>query len=308
MATWGLSATILAPTADILRFAAHHLERGAHRLYIYLDDENDTAFNALKSNPKVRVQTCDAAYWKRRSVSRPVKHQARQTLNATHAYTRKTEVDWLIHTDVDEFLLSDTPITETLAALPSDTTSARVRPMELLGGSQTAFKAFLPPGRRRNEVVKAIYPTFGEHLKGGFLSHVAGKLFVRTGLPDMEIRIHNAFQNGAMLPDAAELKTIDLAHCHAASWDAWRRAYTYRIAKGSYRADLKPAGQDGLSLHQLFRQLEEQRGEAGLRAFYDEVIGDSADLRARLHAHGALREVNLDLDATVARHFPNAPV
>ncbi|MBY5932255.1 glycosyltransferase family 2 protein [Tateyamaria omphalii] len=308
MTTWGLSATILAPTTEILRFAAHHLDAGAHRLYIYLDDDNLSAFNTLKSHPKVRVQTCNTAHWKRLGVNRPVKHQARQTLNATHAYARKAEVDWLIHMDVDEFLVPQTNVAEPLAELPATTTSARVRPMELLGGSDTAFKTFLPPGRKRNEAVKSIYPTFGQHLKGGFLSHVAGKLFVRTGLPEMEVRIHNAFRNGTMLPDAAELTEIDLAHCHATSWDAWHRAYAYRIEKGSYRAELKPATQGTLSLHALLRKLEADQGEAGLRTFYDEVIGNSDDLRARLRAHDALRIVDLDLAAKVARHFPDAPV
>ena len=61
-----------------------------------------------------------------------------------------------------------------------------------------------------------------------------------------------------------------------------------------------------MSLHDLFRQIEEDEGEAGLRAFYDEVIGDSPDLRARLSAHDMLRIVPLDLDVPMARHFPNA--
>ena len=50
-------------------------------------------------------------------------------------------------------------------------------------------------------------------------------------------------------------------------------------------AELKAAAKPekgGMSLHDLFRWLEADQGEAGLRAFYDEVIGDSPDLRARL--------------------------
>ena len=38
-----------------------------------------------------------------------------------------------------------------------------------------------------------IYPTYGLHLNGGFLSHVAGKVFVRTGHDGVGLRIHNAF-------------------------------------------------------------------------------------------------------------------
>ncbi|MDG1183118.1 MAG: hypothetical protein P8N30_10455 [Tateyamaria sp.] len=59
MNIWGLSATIRAPAPDILRFAAYHLEQGAHRLYLYIDAANPVAYAHLKAHPKVRVQICD---------------------------------------------------------------------------------------------------------------------------------------------------------------------------------------------------------------------------------------------------------
>lgn len=307
MTKWGLCATVLAPPRDILRFVAFHLDQGAHRIFMYLDADTPAAHDALKAHPKVRTQTCDTAYWNRLGKTRPDKHQARQSVNATHAYHRRTEVDWLIHMDVDEFLVAKVPVATVLAQQAPIVTSARVRPMELLGGSAQAFKAFIPPTRTRQTLVAQIYPTYGTHLRGGFLSHLAGKLFVRTGLSDITVQIHNAFQRGEMLARASELADIDLAHAHAKSWEDWRRAYAYRLDKGSYRSDLKPAP-GGLRLHDLFRQIEAEQGEQGLRAFYDEAIGDSADMRARLDAHGLLRIVDLDLDGAVARHFPGTAI
>ena len=73
--TWGIASTILAPTRDILQFAAYHLAAGAQRLYIYLDAPNDEAFAHLDAHPKIRVITCDARYWKQRKRDRPVAHQ-----------------------------------------------------------------------------------------------------------------------------------------------------------------------------------------------------------------------------------------
>jgi len=311
LTTWGLSATILAPTPDILRFAAYHLEQGAQRLYLYLDQDNPEAYVALKANPKIRVHVCGDTYWKKLGVRRPQRHQARQSINATHAYARRAEVGWLIHMDVDEFLVSQEPVRSTLAALPQAQTSARIRPMEVLGGSDSAFKAFIPAGSDRRARVEALYPTFGRYVRGGFLSHLAGKLFVRTGLPDISVRIHNAFQGDVMLPDAAELTQIQLAHCHAKSWDAWRAAYDYRLQKGSYRAELKPAtatDKGGLTLHDVFHLIAADSGDAGLRQFYDEVIGDSPHMRARLEAQGLLRHVDLGLDTALAKHFPEAAI
>lgn len=303
--TWGLVATILAPPQEILRFAAYHLEAGAHRLHIYLDAPSPEAEARLSAHPKIRVTTCDASYWKQRSGKPPVKHQVRQSMNATHAYAKGPGVDWLIHMDVDEFLLSDRPVAAILGALPADQLISRIRPMEALAGAEGHYKAFIPPGPARTRIVEDIYPTFGRYVKGGFLSHLAGKIFIRTGLSDLRLQIHNAFQNGEMLTGPEQQTGIDLAHHHAKDWEQWLAAYRYRLQKGSYRAELgNPAQTHGMTLHQLFQTLEAEKGEAGLRAFYDEVCAGTPALRERLARHGLHRRIDLQLDACVARHFP----
>lgn len=304
---WGLVSTIKAPAQEILRFAAYHLEAGAHRLYIYLDADNPNAFKALKSHPKCRVTTCDQGYWKQRG-NRPQKHQARQSVNATHAYRRGADVDWLIHMDVDEFLVSDAPIGASLSQLPPDTPAARIRPMEALCGDGTAFKRFIPNGPDRARLVGEIYPTFGDYIKGGFVSHLAGKVFVRSGLDNVRLQIHNAFQGESALPTLDPLPRVDLAHCHAKSWEDWLAHYTYRHTQGSYRAELapsRPREKGGLTLHELFSTLEGSDGQDGLRRFFDEVCADTPALRARLAAHGLLHKTDLNPDKAVATHFPN---
>ena len=139
-------------------------------------------------------------------------HQPRQTLNATRAYSRATEVDWLMNMDVDEFLVADSQIASHLTTLPIETQCARARPMELLAGgdpqTQAAFKTFIPAGKQREQIVANLYPTFGQHLKGGFLSHIAGKIFVRTGIEGLKFRIHNAFLDGETNPNHIEMTDI----------------------------------------------------------------------------------------------------
>lgn len=308
---WGVVATIKAPTDDILRFAAYHLEAGAQRICIYLDDENSEAEAALKAHPKVRVTSCDAGHWdKLNHGRRPAKHQVRQTFNATHAYNRRAEVDWLIHMDVDEFLVPDRPIADILGDQPAETVCARIRPMEALApesGAPVHYKAFVPNGPDRLRIVRAVYPTYGDMLKGGFLSHLAGKVFLRTGLPGIRIQIHNAFRNDVEVPTAEGTDGITLAHLHAKAWDHWFAAFRYRLEKGSYRAELggRRAAEDGkLTVHQMFKMIFDEDGEAGLRLFFDEVCADTPALRARLRQHGLLRRVDLALDASAARHFP----
>lgn len=305
--TWGISATIKAPADEILHWAAYHIEQGAHRLHIYLDAPNPEAFEALSAHPACRVTICDATWWEKRKGQRPDMHQQRQTVNATHAYRRDPQVDWLIHMDVDEFLVAEQPIAKILGGLPEDQRTARIRPMEQLSGTPSLFKAFIPPGPERVRTVAELYPTFGAYLKGGFLSHLAGKVFARTGQERIHVRIHNVFQAGEMMETPERQAGIDLAHAHAKSWEAWLAAYRFRFERGSYRAELapnKPHAKGGLSMHELFAMIEGESGEAGLRAFFDEVCADSPELRTKLRERGLLREVNLGLRATIDEHFP----
>lgn len=306
--TWGIVSTIKAPSQDILRFCAYHLQAGAHRLYIYLDDPDAGVFDTLKAHRRIRPTRCTDGYWKKQGGARPVKHQVRQTLNATRSYHRKDEVDWLIHIDVDEFLVSETPIAQILGALGPDVLCARTRPMEALAGNPAVFKGHIPKSANRDAILRRIYPTYGAYVKGGFLSHVAGKVFVRPKIEGLKLRIHNAFVDGVQNPGQVELPQVDLAHLHAKSWDDWIAAYRYRLEKGSYREELGPnksRNTGGVTMHELFTQIEADQGEAGLRSFYDEMCVASPDLLARLDAEGYLRRAELQLDRALRAEFPD---
>ncbi len=295
----------------ILDFAAWHLELGAHRVYLYLDDDAPRTFAVLKAHPKIRVVQTDDAWWAKRN-GRPDKHQARQTANARHANNRKPEVDWLAHIDIDEFLLPTSPVSEQLSALPADALCARIRPVEALApGSgtapgETAFKAFHLDQGARQRAARVCFPTWGPQLSGGFLSHVAGKLFFRAGTKGLQVRIHNVILNGIQNPGQVPLTGIELGHFHAHSWEHFLASFRFRLSRGSYRADLKPQVRqaDAVNLHALFRGIEAAGGETALRAFFDEVCVADRALCDRLEAEGLLRRRTMNLGQLRARHFP----
>lgn len=314
MTRWGIVATVKAPEREILDFAAYHLKLGAHRLYLYLDAPEQGVFDRLRAHPRIKVVACDDHWWAKRK-GRPDKHQSRQFLNARHAYNRRVELDWLAHIDVDEFLWPARPLADQLAALPADCLCARVRPIEALAPApgdtavETTFKAFhLDPAARRR-AAETVFPTYGRYLSGGFLSHVAGKLFYRTGIDGLQAKIHNIQVKGDQNPGEQALSETELCHMHAQSWEAWQRSFRYRMEKGSYRAELKPqvnrdAG--GLSLHQLFTQIEAEAGCAGLRAFHDEICVAHPDVCARLDHEGLLRRCDLNLESARKAEFPES--
>ena len=99
--TWGVVATIKAPVAEILEFTAYHLDLGASRITICLDDDNAEAKAILNAHPNCRAIRTDDAYWIETCGYIPKKHQVRQALNATRVYRESDDIDWLVHVDVD---------------------------------------------------------------------------------------------------------------------------------------------------------------------------------------------------------------
>lgn len=303
---WGIVSTLKADARDILNFAAYHLNLGAHRLYLYLDSPCPDAVKHLKAHPKIRITETGDAYWRKKG-GRPAKHQPRQTINAADAYAKRVEVDWLTHIDVDEFLLSDTPLPRLLADLPAECLCARIRPIEKLAQSDDLYKSFALPMPQRRAITTDIYPTYGRYLNGGFLSHVAGKMIYRTGLEGFSVKIHNAFQGAVQNPGQVELKNVKLCHHHASDWDSWFAHFAYRHAQGAYRAELQaPFDKDngGLSMHDLLGGIYERHAEAGLRAFFDEVCTARPTLLADLERHDLLYRAELNLAAKRETVFP----
>lgn len=315
---WGIVSTIKAPTDRILNFAAWHLDQGAAHIFIYLDDHAPAAQARLDGHPAITAIRTDDAHWMARLGRVPPKHQLRQGRNAEHAYAQlKTTdndlaagLDWLAHIDVDEFLISDRPIDQVLAALPNEVRAARSRPQEVLSnpdGStnhEILCKAWLPPNQR--SIVPSLYPTYGKHFRGGFLSHVAGKIFARTGQPDIGFRIHDIFEQGGRIA-SQDLPQVALLHDHASDWSHWLAAYRYRHTKGSYRSELKGAlapDQGGLTPHQLLHQLEQTQGETGLRHFFEEMCVATPGLKQALAEQGLLRHYSIDFAALRHRYFP----
>ena len=302
--SWGVAATIKAPVDEVLNFVAYHLDAGAARVFVYLDDANMAARDILWGVDRVTTKLCDDRWWAKHG-ERPQEHRARQSVNANHAYRRmKQYAQWYAHIDVDEFVWpgQGIDIADILPRQDADTQSLRMHPVEMLQGDGTAFKDRIAWNKGAGrDVAERVYPAYGGFLKGGFIGHTAGKVFVRTAQDGLRVKIHNVFQNGTRNPAETIDPDLILCHAHASSWDQFRTMLAYRMDKGSYRKEL-PAW-DGVSRHELFKTLLEELGDAGLRGLYDEVCLDTPRLRNALEKEGLLRICPLDLEAKRQRHF-----
>ena len=98
-----------------------------------------------------------------------MKEIGRQTANATHAYNRKVEVDWLTHIDVDEFIVPDQRIDEILE-VPDTKLYARMRPTELMVAPLISSNPLFPTDKIERNWLKICIQSLEASLKEAFLA------------------------------------------------------------------------------------------------------------------------------------------
>ncbi|WP_425039539.1 glycosyltransferase family 2 protein [Primorskyibacter sp. S187A] len=299
---WGVVCTTNAPISDVAAWVAHYTELGAHALHVFLDAPDAETEALLAPLPHVHVTSCDARYWERVNKKRPAAHQLRQSFNATETL-RTTDLHFLGHMDVDEFLISPVPVARALDFVPPDMAHARVRPVELLAplsGPPRHFKRSHKRAGHRKQVLEAIFPNFGPYLAGGFISHTTGKVFARTGIPETRLGVHMLKSNGANITNMTELPRMALAHCHTSGFAHFRDRIAFRLERGSYR---KAPEKETMALQDVLTFLIKEEGEEGLRSFYDEVCTARPELLQALDERGMLMTHDLELAAKVVRVF-----
>ena len=303
---WGLVCTTNAPLLETARFVAHHLDIGATRIYLFLDKPDPDVTALLHGHPQVELTVCDNAYWKSVGKERPDAHQVRQTFNATRALrASESHLDWLGHIDVDEFILAEKSLSNVLKSVADDTAGVRLFPAEALANANAGetpihFKLRTIGHEVPPEAVHDIYPTFGSYVRGGFLSHLAGKVFARTGLGDMRLAIHRLRHQGRDVLNMETLDDIYVGHLHAPDWQSFRSKLAFRQKRGSYRVK---SDDEIKSIGRLLQYLRDEEGEPGLQAFFEEMCLDHPDLRKRLKNHHLLLKPRFDPDGALERVF-----
>lgn len=183
---WGVVTTCREPTQLIVAFAAHYIGLGASTVHIYLDAPQPDLGKLLHAVPQAHVTLCDEAYWQDHiGRKRPARIQFRQILNAFDAY-HSTDVDWLAHFDVDEFLHADVSISDLLAAQPKELDFAVVNVRERVfiaeEPQQLLFDGlFRRPLSTEWKEVDILFNKGQRFLRQGVLGYPHGKSIMRTG-------------------------------------------------------------------------------------------------------------------------------
>lgn len=241
MPSWSLVSTIKAPEEKVLAFAAHHLSLGAEHLWLFFDDPAQPIPTALANHPRVTVTSCDDAHWARAWKKRPPQHQNRQTQNARLTYRELVTSDWIVHIDVDEFLLPARPVGDILKDVPGDTIAMRIEPFEAMHDPllpDDIYTAREFRGALRHEFWPHRRMALGPYrkvIRDGMLSHSVGKTMYRTRVPGLLPRLHAVMVNKEIIAPASWQPEMKLLHFHAQDKPAWLAAVPFRMTKGAYQ-------------------------------------------------------------------------
>ena len=121
---WDIVTTLKAPPGQIDRFVAHHLRAGANRIHLIFDDP--ASFHFI-DDPRVSCCVPGDVHWG--SAGRPAALEERQIISA-NAVARISRADWILNSDIDEYLDADRPVSELLSEQPEEVCALTVWPVE----------------------------------------------------------------------------------------------------------------------------------------------------------------------------------
>lgn len=306
---WDVVTTAREPAPLVAAFVAHHLALGASRIHLYLDAPDPEIEALLSPIREVRMTVADArfhrhAYGGRRSP----RLNRRQRLNAQHAY-RRSAADWLLHLDVDEFVI-DTDLAATLADLPPEIGWLRlrngerayltgVRPVGLFDGVMLlpADNAGLPRWMRRG-----LFSRDGGLRPEGLLGHARGKSAVRCGQP-LSMGVHSP----RIKSDLREAVSDRVTLCHfdgltPAHWQ--EKLLRYARADG-HATQVGAAGAPHRVLQ--LRAFDALGGDTQAARAMHERLRCLSDGQHRLRrARGLVQDIPIDPAAAAQARFPDA--
>lgn len=287
-------ATIAKEPWPVLnRFLTWHLDQGAERIVLYLDDPDDPALPRLKGEPRLDVRPCTPAFWASLRINPDARFTRRQRGVLSQAY-HELQDGWLLVLDADEMMwMQDRTIVEALGTLSDDAMSLRVRSAEQVQLSDGS-EGFRMPIERA--AVDRVYGDFSRYLRArfGLTYHPEGKSFHRAG-QQLDMKLHWA-------------KTAEGKQTPGPVWGAEQRAHLVHYAAPDYaRWKAKVAWRAGahgfaLPVKEQVAEIEASDDpEAGYRALFQALHALTAQQEAALEAEGGLlrtgpQVLDLDLD------------
>lgn len=275
-------ATIAREPWPILdRFVRWHLDQGADKIVLFLDDPDDPSLSRLQGEPRIDARPCTPAFWASLRLKPDARFTRRQRGVLGQAY-RELSDGWLLVLDADELMwIQDRPIVQALASLPEDAQSLRVRSAEQVRLSDGS-EAFRTPIDRA--AVDRVYGDKSNLLRArfGLTYHPEGKSFHRAGQEGLNMKLHWAQDaNGDRTPGPVwgAQERAYLLHYAAPTYERWREKVAWRAGAHGFVVPVK---------ERVAEIADSPDPEAGYRALFDTLHALTDPQAEALAAEGGL--------------------
>lgn len=275
-------------------FVRYYKALGADQILMYFDGKTDEDL-AIEG---CDVTLCDAAFWEGLGISRPGYVEERQRQVYAHAY-RRLSVDWVLIVDSDEFLYTRKETGEILASVDSHINAVRFRPVEgiytdigqaMATCSSTYFRTvqhkYMAPF-----VHRLFYGRVAGYFSRGLTGHSIGKIFLRTGLANVDINIHHATFPGDQPIGEVEVTRFDtdacLVHFVVLSYPHWLKKWSDRFESGV----AKEMGKKNDSFCRMFGKTN---NEAGRQRLFGQMFIVNPRRLNLMQAMGIIRKIDID--------------
>lgn len=305
--SWAVVMTVKEPIPLVMANVGWHLSLGAAEVHVYLDDPDDPVADQLEVVEGVNVIRCDEAHWARIRVdSQGTRQTRRQGANATDAY-RRTQADWLIHLDADEFLMPERPVTQLIEEYARKGRFLRIPPWERTYLTESAPQGLFDGGFRVPYLGKLQddQETFWRStpfLTKGLTGHSAGKALVPTG-KGWRIGIHSPREEerrlqGDYVPEIALLHFDGMTPLH------WMLKV---LRYATLPRDVVQGMLGGHRREQVLFALRRSQSENGLMKFHNRLKVTDGGLRARLEARDMFVDAPFDPAEQIAAQLGYMP-
>lgn len=279
--SWAVVATIRAPQEMIDKFICHYRNMNASEIHIFLDDPNFINYDkSLLSDSRVNVYICDKELWKTRESKypllvsgRPDNVEGRQFSNFL-AIQDSSKVDWILNVDVDEFLISNYPISSILRETPDNIFMVGARTLEAVYEDFPKLDDIFSTKLFKNTYKKNadfVAEEFNENLvvnEHGFWGHRLGKGFFRRLEKIKKLSCHYPTPLNSSLLPKFQHKDIELLHFECMTFELFHEKRIRRITGESLTTRISVNNRRRL---EYFKKIYEDFGVEGTKDLYSQM-------------------------------------
>ena len=209
------------------------------RIFLFLDDPATAVTAPFDGDPRIKTIVCDGDYW---CSGRPAKLNDRQLGNLRHALLN-AGVGWMLNVDLDERVSCQAFLSETLEGVKSDVLSISLPPMEAVyeafPSTRSAFRTpwFKPVLAEReasqsgaSAILFEMHGDLARLTRHGLFGHIRGKYIVRTGVPDLDLRLHAVVSPDPATVTGLRIAGLELLHFDTLTFEDWREKWGLRVS------------------------------------------------------------------------------